>query len=1315
MVDKYTIDRGVDQDVRKQITEHFDEINDRIIYLEDYIGNAPSGGIVLKMQWNASTAGGDPGSGYVACDNADPQLATKLYISTTSEPGNDVGAIVGALEDRAVVGIFETVAPNATTYFEISGVGIDHGTYYEFDIGDISVSAALPADQALIDLYLIAAGGRLLPPGGLTDYILTKVSAENYDVHWVDGLTLYTPISHLTDYANPHQVNHDQVLNQTPDDHHNQVHLLYGPDHSDVNISPTLETRHLLAWNTGEWIPEFRMNWRGEWGPQEYQKSDVVLDSGYTMYANKITSDRAAPQPLGDPAYTLPDVPTFVTLQNTSVIYSGHFYTFTETGYWRAVRVWVPQIGPNIRYRVVIIRDPNGSNPVYQTYEDPVLNEDDWTVLSVDTTLVGAGTEVLIYIDANNSGTEQTWAYNWNRSSDDNNTPPTSGNWNKNTQQTLLRINWEDAEAIPVNHQLELQVVPNTIFEISQVGSPEKYFHYRVSGAYVEGIDHTEYAVTLIDTQNGGPDVGQGCQIRAVQPISDPTQFDVITGYWAANEPVWATITSYLAFDGVDTGADPDNAYGVDIAFQRLSISPDWDVISLAGGGGGGGGGGGEPFPEVPDDGQAYGRVFGNWEQVYRKTEAAPIVHTHVEADITDLDKYTQAEVDSSQGIQDTAISNLESHPPRTDNPHSVTAAQTGAALEVHGHDPFAGAAAPGFVPDPVAEANKFLRDDGSWQEVNTIPAGGVSTLYDFDAQTAVIPPAGKISVNNADQTLATAILANNVNKDGNDLTSWLENMTDGDIMGINATSGSGENAFYKVNGAPIDQSVGWEIPVVYESGGGGILDAAEVDLIILGNPAARVPPGGAAGQHLAKNTATDYDTGWVDAIDVTVKIITGTYQIKVGDSLAVDSTLGPYVIQMPAAPSLNEAFSCMDPTGNWATSNITVDRNGNTIDGLAENMILDLNWGKCSFIFDGTGWAINPDAIGTQGEEGVQGPIGPQGDQGIQGVQGDKGDQGDQGPQGDPGPQGVPGPIAVYGDPDVEIAGDHQYAGITITGTAWEAITVGDVVGMNTSGQIVRSQASNYQTAPWGIAVEDALVGAEVRVLVSGWWRDDSLAGFPSTWAFVPSTAGPPDSGAVQGPGLYNFVIGLRYNGNPSTNHYLLVKPDLQLWYYDAPRDGKNYAYRGGEIQLIDGMQIEQVGDNVSTGLAEGEWRGTTYNAESFFDQLQNVGDAVFQININNTALADATALGNSAVFGVIVTPNAGGTNEQNLTLVHGWHRSVAYSGLTAGPVYLSATPGELTSTPPSTPGQIVRIVGKYLGSDILYVNPQENWVEVV
>jgi len=56
-----------------------------------------------------------------------------------------------------------------------------------------------------------------------------------------------------------------------------------------------------------------------------------------------------------------------------------------------------------------------------------------------------------------------------------------------------------------------------------------------------------------------------------------------------------------------------------------------------------------------------------------------------------------------------------------------------------------------------------------------------------------------------------------------------------------------------------------------------------------------------------------------------------------------------------------------------------------------------------------------------------------------------------------------------------------------------------------------------------------------------------------------------------------------------------------------------------------------------------------------------------------------------------------------------------IASHGLSAGaPIYVSTTNGEFTTTPPSSGGDYVRVVGYTIDSNIIYFNPSGTWVEV-
>jgi hypothetical protein len=717
---------------------------------------------------------------------------------------------------------------------------------------------------------------------------------------------------------------HENTTGRTANDHHPHVHKLYGDDavdvnqHSDVNTVLPIETRHLLAWNElGAFAPEFRMNWRGFWGQQEYQKHDVVLDIPYTMIANKVTTDRAAPQPIGNPTYQYPDIPAWQPFSNASVVYTGHKYVFTETVEVRALRVWIPEIGENISYRIVLIADPNGANPVYRVAENPTLRAGEWTVVGVNTELILAGQEWLIYIDSVNSGSESTWAYNWNKATSSNTATPPDGNWNTNVQQSLLRINWLDAEAIPVSHQQELQVVPNTIFEISEVGQPEKLEHYRVNGAYTEGTNWTEYNVTLIRQENGGVGVGSASQVRAVQPVADPTEFVYLPDQWLGNQPVWGTIESFLAYDGIDQGVSPNIGYGIDLSVQQLNISDDWDVVASFGTGGGGGES--EPFPEVPDDGVTYGREFQQWNPVYTKDQSDAVFQQrydwiieqddrtaawgeHVRFDTPpnfcqlpppDQDVTGASQLDSIVIWNDGNISDqlIEVRPAlgtyftfngvdkaidesiflETGEMVRVqtraTNASYGIAIEAAAR--FEGANSFGFVSNNDGiETGRYLADDGTWRELYIIPSGGVQFQYIFSTDISISDPtAGYAKINSADPSLADTVMIHEETRNGNNMRPFLENLRVGDYFGF-LDEISGNTYYYILDGTVTDHGTWFQFGGTVLLTEGTIPNDQDINIALVGNPNSRVPAGGLENWVLAKASNDDYVMEWQNLDD---------------------------------------------------------------------------------------------------------------------------------------------------------------------------------------------------------------------------------------------------------------------------------------------------------------------------------------------------------------------------------------------------------------------------------------------------------------
>ena len=135
------------------------------------------------------------------------------------------------------------------------------------------------------------------------------------------------------------------------------------------------------------------------------------------------------------------------------------------------------------------------------------------------------------------------------------------------------------------------------------------------------------------------------------------------------------------------------------------------------------------------------------------------------------------------------------------------------------------------------------------------------------------------------------------------------------------------------------------------------------------------------------------------------------------GQQLIANTYGGIFTITLPATPSLGNVVRITDGY-DWSINNLTIARNGSTIEGTINDILVDVRGTTVEFVYDGATWqvvsTIGP--MGNTGAQGVQGAIGAQGAVGAQGVQGSAGAQGAVGAQGVQGSAGAQGAVGAQG-----------------------------------------------------------------------------------------------------------------------------------------------------------------------------------------------------------------------------------------------------------------------------------------------------------
>jgi len=88
-------------------------------------------------------------------------------------------------------------------------------------------------------------------------------------------------------------------------------------------------------------------------------------------------------------------------------------------------------------------------------------------------------------------------------------------------------------------------------------------------------------------------------------------------------------------------------------------------------------------------------------------------------------------------------------------------------------------------------------------------------------------------------------------------------------------------------------------------------------------------------------------------------KLIAGSYSANSGDRLAISTTASARTITLPGSPSADDIIEFMDKDASFATNNLTISRNGSTIEGSSANLVADISSTNFFMQYSGSTWEV--------------------------------------------------------------------------------------------------------------------------------------------------------------------------------------------------------------------------------------------------------------------------------------------------------------------------------------------------------------------
>jgi hypothetical protein len=185
--------------------------------------------------------------------------------------------------------------------------------------------------------------------------------------------------------------------------------------------------------------------------------------------------------------------------------------------------------------------------------------------------------------------------------------------------------------------------------------------------------------------------------------------------------------------------------------------------------------------------------------------------------------------------------------------------------------------------------------------------------------------------------------------------------------------NGSDQQVTIKVSGqtgVPIPTT---KTALVYNNGTDVVTSIDYIPSLTLGAALAATSGGtGLTSPGTSGNVLTSNGTVWTSAVlppgGIEYEVKTANYTAADKEGILADTSGGAFTVTLPATPATGAQVIVADPTGDWGTNNLTIGRNGETIAGVAQDLVCDISGVSVQVVYDGTTWAVYAQVGGNGG-----------------------------------------------------------------------------------------------------------------------------------------------------------------------------------------------------------------------------------------------------------------------------------------------------------------------------------------------------------